>query len=89
MVPDAAALWAEADVVAKVRAADAGGGRRSRATGQIVISFVYPAQNPELLEALKARGVTAIAMDMVPRISRARRRWTRCRRWRTSPATGR
>ena len=41
--------------------------------GQIVISFVYPAQNPELLESLKARGVTAIAMDMVPRITRAQK----------------
>ena len=41
--------------------------------GQILISFLYPAQNPELLEALKAKGVTAIAMDMVPRISRAQK----------------
>ena len=41
--------------------------------GQIVISFLYPAQNAELLEALKAKGVTAIAMDMVPRISRAQK----------------
>ena len=41
--------------------------------GQIVISFLYPAQNAELLEALKAKGVTALAMDMVPRISRAQK----------------
>ena len=38
-----------------------------------MVSFVYPAQNPELLESLKAKGVTAIAMDMVPRISRAQK----------------
>ena len=38
-----------------------------------MISFVYPAQNAELLESLKAKGVTAIAMDMVPRISRAQK----------------
>ena len=72
VVPDAAALWAEADVVAKVRAPTPEEVELAR-EGQIVISFVYPAQNPELLESLKARGVTAIAMDMVPRISRAQK----------------
>ena len=72
VLPDAAALWAAADVVSKVRAPtpeEVGLARQ----GQIVISFVYPAQNPELLESLKAKGVTAIAMDMVPRISRAQK----------------
>ncbi len=72
VVADAAALWGEADVVAKVRAPDEAEVALAR-SGQIVISFVYPAQNPELLESLKAKGVTAIAMDMVPRISRAQK----------------
>jgi NAD/NADP transhydrogenase alpha subunit len=35
------------------------------------VSFIWPAQNPELMEKLAARGVTVMAMDSVPRISRA------------------
>ena len=44
-----------------------------RGANQIVISFVYPGQSAELLEALKAKDVTTLAMDMVPRISRAQK----------------
>ncbi|MTD59013.1 Re/Si-specific NAD(P)(+) transhydrogenase subunit alpha [Amycolatopsis pithecellobii] len=36
-----------------------------------VVGLLAPAQNPELLAALAERGVTALAMDSVPRISRA------------------
>ena len=72
VVPSAAELWQQADIVAKVRAPTPEEVERAR-SGQIVISFVYPAQNAELLESLKAKGVTAIAMDMVPRISRAQK----------------
>ena len=72
VVPSAAELWAQADVVAKVRAPQPQEVEMARA-GQILISFLYPAQNAELLEALRAKGVTAIAMDMVPRISRAQK----------------
>jgi NAD(P) transhydrogenase subunit alpha len=39
--------------------------------GQVVVSLLAPALNPDLVEALAARGVTALAMDAVPRISRA------------------
>ena len=39
--------------------------------GTTLISFIWPAQNPELLEKLAARNVTIMAMDSVPRISRA------------------
>ncbi|MEL6366647.1 MAG: Re/Si-specific NAD(P)(+) transhydrogenase subunit alpha [Pseudomonadota bacterium] len=41
--------------------------------GQTLIGFLWPGQNPELLEALSERGVNALAMDMVPRISRAQK----------------
>ncbi|NIM69123.1 MAG: Re/Si-specific NAD(P)(+) transhydrogenase subunit alpha [Xanthomonadales bacterium] len=63
--------WA-ADIVLKVRAPDAqeAAGLRS---GQTLISFLWPAQNPELLQQLTASGVTALAMDSVPRISRAQK----------------
>jgi NAD(P) transhydrogenase subunit alpha len=72
VVPDAAALWAEADIVAKVRPPEADEVTLVR-SGQILISFLYPAQNAALLEDLRAKGATVLAMDMVPRISRAQK----------------
>ncbi|AUG28352.1 MULTISPECIES: Re/Si-specific NAD(P)(+) transhydrogenase subunit alpha [Microbacterium] len=39
--------------------------------GATLIGILSPALNPDLLAALAARGVTALAMDAVPRISRA------------------
>ncbi len=39
--------------------------------GQILVSFIRPAQNQELVDKLNAKKVTVMAMDMVPRISRA------------------
>ena len=68
----AAALWKDADVVAKVRQPTDAEAKKLR-EGQTLISFFYPAQNEKLLEAAKAQGATAIAMDMVPRISRAQK----------------
>ena len=41
--------------------------------GQSVVAFFYPAQNEELLAQCAEAGVTMIAMDMVPRISRAQK----------------
>ncbi len=72
VVPAAADVWAKADVVLKVRPPEPAEVELTR-SGQILIGFLYPAQSAELLETLKARGVTAIAMDMVPRISRAQK----------------
>ncbi len=42
-------------------------------TGSTLISFLYPAQNAPLVERLAKRGVTVLAMDQVPRISRAQK----------------
>ncbi|NLB31887.1 MAG: Re/Si-specific NAD(P)(+) transhydrogenase subunit alpha [Alcaligenaceae bacterium] len=39
--------------------------------GTILVSFIQPAQNPELIEKLSSKKITALAVDMVPRISRA------------------
>ncbi len=72
VVPTAADLWSRADIVVKVRGPEPSEVELAK-SGQILISFLWPAQNPDLLEALKAKGVTAIAMDMVPRISRAQK----------------
>ncbi|TDX33738.1 Re/Si-specific NAD(P)(+) transhydrogenase subunit alpha [Rhodovulum visakhapatnamense] len=72
VVQSAAALWQGADIVVKVREPVAEEVARLR-KGQTLISFFWPAQNEALLEQCKARGATVIAMDMVPRISRAQK----------------
>ncbi|WP_265499475.1 Re/Si-specific NAD(P)(+) transhydrogenase subunit alpha [Paracoccus beibuensis] len=68
----AAELIGAVDVVAKVRQPTEAEIRQMR-EGQTIISFFYPAQNADLLALAKEQGVTAIAMDMVPRISRAQK----------------
>jgi len=40
---------------------------------QVVLSYLYPAQNLDLLQKLADKGVNAIAMDAIPRISRAQK----------------
>jgi NAD(P) transhydrogenase subunit alpha len=72
VVPDAAALWSGADIVFKVRAPTRDEVAMMR-EGQILASFIWPAQNPELMQALAARKATVLAMDSVPRISRAQK----------------
>ncbi|GAA4670849.1 Re/Si-specific NAD(P)(+) transhydrogenase subunit alpha [Gordonia humi] len=65
----AADVWG-ADVVVKVNAPSDDEISRLR-SGATVISQMAPARNPELVEKLQKAGVTALAMDAVPRISRA------------------
>ncbi len=72
VVQDAAALFAAVDVLVKVRPPAPSEVEMLRA-GQTLISFFYPAQNAELLEQARAQGATVVAMDMVPRISRAQK----------------
>lgn len=68
-VADAEAVWA-ADVVTAVNTpSDAElAGLRS---GQVLVASLAPALHPELVQTLSERGVTALALDAVPRISRA------------------
>ncbi|WP_369258795.1 Re/Si-specific NAD(P)(+) transhydrogenase subunit alpha [Geodermatophilus amargosae] len=65
----AAEAWG-ADVVLHVNAPTGDEVGRLRA-GAVLVSLLAPALSPELVQALAARGVTALAMDAVPRISRA------------------
>ncbi|MBP2562547.1 NAD(P) transhydrogenase subunit alpha [Neorhizobium galegae] len=71
-VVDEATLYENSDVIAKVRPPALREIDRLR-PGQTLISFFYPAQNAELLEAARVKGANVIAMDMVPRISRAQK----------------
>ncbi|KAE8765953.1 Re/Si-specific NAD(P)(+) transhydrogenase subunit alpha [Georgenia thermotolerans] len=68
-VGDAVEVWSS-DVVVKVNAPTEEEIARLR-PGATVISLMAPARSPELVEKLRAAGVTALAMDAVPRISRA------------------
>jgi NAD(P) transhydrogenase subunit alpha len=72
IAPDAASVWSEADIVLKVRPPAASEVPQVRSGGTL-ISFLYPAQNKELVEQLAARKATVLAMDAVPRISRAQK----------------
>ncbi len=68
----AAALWARSDLVFKVRA-PTGAEIGLMQPGSTLVSFIWPAQNPELMQQLAARKLTVLAMDSVPRISRAQK----------------
>ncbi len=78
VIPDPESLWRQADIVLKVRAPES-----HPVLGvdevtllqpqQTLISFVWPGQNSELMTRLAARQATVLAMDSVPRISRAQK----------------
>ena len=72
VVADAVALVAGADVVVKVRPPSDAEAAALR-DGQTLISFFWPGQNKEMMGSVAAQGATVIAMDMVPRISRAQK----------------
>jgi len=63
-------VFAEADIVAKFHKPSPAEVERLR-EGSVLISFLYAATNPALVQQLAARKVTVFAMDAVPRISRA------------------
>lgn len=72
VVKTAAGLWKAADIVAKVRPPTETEAKRLT-KDKILISFFYPAANEELLKLCAEKKSTVIAMDMVPRISRAQK----------------
>lgn len=72
VVEGAEALFSTSDVIAKVRPPETSEVDRL-SSGKTLISFFYPAQNKDLLEQAKSTGANVIAMDMVPRISRAQK----------------
>jgi len=73
VVGTAAELWAQSDLVFKVRPPTPEEVGRMR-EGQVLIGFVWPAQNPELMQQLAARKATVLAIDSLPRmLSRAQK----------------
>jgi len=73
IAPSAAELWRSSDMVFKVRAPTADEVALMH-EGQTLIGFLWPAQNPELMQQLAARKVTALSIDALPRtLSRAQK----------------
>ncbi len=78
IVDGARRIWEESDIVLKVRPPEAHpklGIHEADllAEGAILASFIWPAQNEILMEKLRARQATVLALDSVPRISRAQK----------------
>jgi H+-translocating NAD(P) transhydrogenase subunit alpha len=65
-------VWDRADIVFKVRAPSIAEVALAR-PGTALVSFIWPAQNPELMSAMAGKRLTVLAMDSVPRISRAQK----------------
>ena len=72
VIPDTGQLWASSDIILKVRAPEPSEIEYLSA-GKTLISFIWPAQNEELMQKLSARKANVLAMDSVPRISRAQK----------------
>jgi len=78
VIADPRRLWSIADIVLKVRPPERHPGLAIDEadllhSGQTLICFLWPAQNPQMLKRLAQKGVTTLAMDSVPRISRAQK----------------
>ena len=70
LVSTAAELYEQADVVLKVQPPDLDEIARLH-HGQVVLGFMAPHRYPERVAALRDRGVTAFAIELIPRITRA------------------
>ena len=78
IVADTRTLWKQSDIVMKVRAPELNPKLAIEETellspGATLISFIWPAQNEALMQKLAAKHVTVLAMDSVPRLSRAQK----------------
>jgi len=75
LVPDASALYARADVIVKVQGPRAAEGRpdelEALRAGQTLIAALRPLDQPELARRLAERKVTAFALELMPRTTRA------------------
>lgn len=76
-VVEAGEIWSNSDIILKVRAPEQTSAGEHEIdlmrAGSTLISFIWPAQNEDLLKKLAAKNLTALAMDSVPRISRAQK----------------
>lgn len=72
------ALWSGADIILKVRPPSHGQNGLPDEVSQLregawLVSFIWPAQNPDLVQRLSEKKASVLGMDCVPRISRAQK----------------
>lgn len=72
IVNTAAEIYGNSDIVLKVKEPTAEEVNMMR-EGLVLLSYLWPAQNQELLQKLADKKVNAVAMDAIPRISRAQK----------------
>ena len=78
IIDDVERVWGECDIVLKVHPPEMHPALKKHEAdmlkeGATLIGFIWPAQNKEVLERLAARRASTIAMDCVPRITRAQK----------------
>jgi NAD(P) transhydrogenase subunit alpha len=78
VVPNAAELWEKSDIVLKVRPPQMHTGLQAHEAdlikeGACLIGFIWPATHKDVVDKLRARRATVVAMDCVPRITRAQK----------------
>lgn len=78
IIADTRALWKQSNIIMKVRAPEYNLELDIEeidllTSGACLISFIWPAQNEALMQKLAAKQVTVLAMDSVPRMSRAQK----------------
>ncbi len=78
VIEDTKALWQDADIILKVRAPMKNTSLKKHEAdlmkeGSCLISYIWPAQSPDLLEHLAKNKITSLAIDSLPRISRAQK----------------
>ncbi len=75
--PDAAKIWSTSDIVLKVQPPDKRADGRHEADmireASTLVSFLWPAKSKELIDRLAKRKATVLAMDQIPRITRAQK----------------
>ncbi len=72
IISDQSKIYSEADVVMKINAPSTEEISKMKKDG-ILISFMWAATNPDLVDACEKSGISAFSMDAVPRISRAQK----------------
>lgn len=72
IVPTASQIYSQSDIVLKVKEPSSEEVEQMR-EGLVLLSYLWPAQNPALLQKLADKKVNAVAMDAIPRISRAQK----------------
>ena len=72
IISDTKSLWQQSDIIFKVKGPTEQEAELI-AANTVLICFIWPAQNKALVEALRTKNATVLAMDQVPRITRAQK----------------